>query len=126
MVVVWLLLLVVVVFVVLCESVSFKNEKKRLRERRQKLDEENKKCLCYKSGMAGPHASKTYKNKEGAAVNNKQVIRCSHCKSDTHQRRNRKLCAINPKNIAAKENVYENAKSHEGKCDTVSYHVLSK
>jgi hypothetical protein len=33
---------------------------------------------------------------------------------------------MNPKNLAEKEKVYQNAKLHRGKCDTVSYHVLSK
>lgn len=76
--------------------------------KRQKLDEDNKKRWPYDSGMVGgPHASKTDK-KEAEAVNSKQVLHCSHCKSHTHQCRMSTSCAMNPNNLAAKENVDEN------------------
>jgi hypothetical protein len=58
--------------------------------------------------MVGPHASKADKNNEREEQdNNKQVVRCSHCKSETHQCRRSELCAMNPKNLATKENIYE-------------------
>jgi hypothetical protein len=70
----------------------------------------------YKSGMVGPHASGTDKNNEREDKNN-QVICCSHCKSETDRRRTSKLCAMNPKKLAAKEKVCE-TKLRQGKCDT--------
>jgi hypothetical protein len=65
--------------------------------------------------MVGAHGRETGKNKEGE-VNNKQAICCSHFKSDTHQHRTGKLCAMNPNNISGNEADYEKAK----KCARVS------
>jgi hypothetical protein len=72
----------------------------------------NRKSLKYESEIMEPHA----KDKEevieeaGTIVNKKQQqvrILCSHCKSSTHQCKTNILCAMNPKNLASKEKVYE-------------------
>jgi hypothetical protein len=53
------------------------------------------------------------------ASKNKKLVRLRpKCKSITHQSATGKLCALNPKNLAAKEKVYEKAKLREGKCNT--------
>jgi hypothetical protein len=49
---------------------------------------------------------------------------CPKYKSVTHQCSTSKLCAMNSKNLAEKEKVYDNAKLHKGKCDTMSYQFL--
>jgi hypothetical protein len=86
---------------------------KMVRAGRQKIEKHNKKGSQCKSGMVGPQASKTDKNKDGE-VNNKQVIHCSHCKSDTHKCRMSKSCALNTKNLAAKEKLlFRNANFQE-------------
>jgi hypothetical protein len=64
----------------------------------RKKEHYNKKGLMYESGMTGPHASKAGKSNEREEQdNNKQVVRCSHCKSENHQCRRSELCAMNPK-----------------------------
>jgi hypothetical protein len=74
----------------------------KLREGKNKLEEDNKKGLWYESGMVGPHEREIGQNKEGIA--NKVVIpHCSHRQSNTHQHKISKFCANNPKNIAIRE-----------------------
>lgn len=77
---------------------------KKLREGRDKLEEDNRrKGLKYESGMMGPHAKdKEVIKEDGEIVNNKQqvMVQCLHCKSNTRQCKTSKLCAMNPNNLA--------------------------
>ena len=96
---------------------------KKIKDGREKLDIDNKKGMQYESGMAGPHSGEKDERVEEKEDNTKQVIRCSHCKSDTHQRRTSKLCSMNPKKLFAKEQENEKTKLRECKSDTLTDYV---
>jgi hypothetical protein len=48
---------------------------------KEKLEEDSKKGLWYKSGMAGQHTRETGQNKEGI-VDKVVIPHCFHCQSD--------------------------------------------
>jgi hypothetical protein len=70
---------------------------KKLRVVRKKLEEDNRKDLEYESGMMGLHAKdkeEVIKEDGTTIINNAQHlrIRCSHCKSNSHQCKTSKVC----------------------------------